>query len=74
LANVAKDGIAIEEDQTDLGVACIAAPIFDRDGVVAAMRLSSPTVRLQAAKLDPWRQLVHDGANAISLKLHKEST
>ena len=74
LANVARDGIAMEEDQTDLGVACIAAPIFDRDGVVAAMSLSAPTVRLQAAELDQWRQLVRDGANAISLKLQGEST
>ena len=40
------DGYAVEENQTDLGVICIAAPIFDAENVVAAISMSCPTVRI----------------------------
>lgn len=42
---VAKQGFAIERDQTDLGVTCIGAPVFE-DGIpVAAVSVSLPSAR-----------------------------
>jgi len=73
LDDVARDGYAYEEDQTDLGVACIAAPIFDVDGVVAALSLSAPTARLGSPNLEQAKQLVCAGAKFISLKLQRET-
>jgi DNA-binding IclR family transcriptional regulator len=40
-----RDGFAVEENETDLGVMCIGVPVFDRDGVAGAISLSLPTAR-----------------------------
>ena len=69
LKDVEAEGIAFEEDQTDLGVSCIAAPIFDNDGVVAAISLSAPSVRMKKTVKTQWKQLLREGAAAISLRL-----
>jgi len=69
LKEVASEGVAYEEDQTDLGVACIAAPVFDNDGVVAAISLSAPTVRLNKTILSKWKTMLRKSANTISLRL-----
>jgi len=69
LKEVEVEGIAFEEDQTDLGVTCIAAPIFDNDGVVAAISLSAPSVRMKKTVQTRWKQLLREGAAAISLRL-----
>lgn len=45
LQQVAKQGYAIEKDQTDLGVTCIGAPIFDAGTPVAAISASLPSAR-----------------------------
>jgi DNA-binding IclR family transcriptional regulator len=38
-------GYASEENETDLGVMCLGAPVFDGLGVIAAISISLPTVR-----------------------------
>ena len=73
LKEVAAEGVAYEEDQTDLGVACIGAPVFDNEGVVAAISLSAPQARLDKHVLVRWKQAVRDGAQAISLRLQSGS-
>lgn len=40
-------GCAIEENETDLGVICIAAPVFEDQSVVAAISISLPSARSQ---------------------------
>jgi DNA-binding IclR family transcriptional regulator len=41
-----RDGYAVERDQTDLGVTCIACPIVLANDPVAAVSLSAPTARI----------------------------
>jgi DNA-binding IclR family transcriptional regulator len=69
LKTVAEDGFAYEEEQTDLGVACIAAPIFDSEGVVAAVSLSAPLVRMNPTVVEQWKELIRSGAKEISDRL-----
>jgi IclR family acetate operon transcriptional repressor/IclR family KDG regulon transcriptional repressor len=46
LDEVKRSGYAIERDQTDVGVTCIGAPVFDAaDQVIAAISLSVPSAR-----------------------------
>ncbi|MCC6491777.1 MAG: IclR family transcriptional regulator [Pirellulales bacterium] len=52
LAKVARDGYAIEADETDVGVTCIGAPIIVGGAPLAAVSLSMPTARA-ASKLMP---------------------
>lgn len=47
LDEVRQAGFAVEEDQTDVGVTCIGAPVFQGETVVAAISVSVPTARIQ---------------------------
>jgi len=46
-------GLAYEREEAQLGVACIAAPIFSDGVVVAAMSVSVPLARFHPARLAP---------------------
>jgi DNA-binding IclR family transcriptional regulator len=63
---IRKAGYAIEENQTDLGVTCVAAPIFDGENVVAAMSVSAPIVRMSESKRAKAVRLVRSAADALS--------
>ena len=45
LAEARRSGVAVEHDQTDLGVTCLAAPVMGNGSVIAAVSLSAPTAR-----------------------------
>lgn len=63
-------GFALDDEEREAGVCCVAAPIFDRFGrCVAALSISGPISRLsleRAAELGP---LVRRAADACSLAL-----
>jgi DNA-binding IclR family transcriptional regulator len=73
LRDVQAAGLAYEEDQTDLGVACLAAPIFDREGVVAAISLSAPKTRFTSDVTDQWGRMLRDAADEVSAKIQLEA-
>jgi DNA-binding IclR family transcriptional regulator len=51
LANARRNGFSVDNEELELGLRCIAAPIRDYTGnVVAALSVSGPTTRLTAAK------------------------
>lgn len=73
LKKVQKDGFSVEEDQTDLGVTCIGAPVFDTEGVVAAISLSVPAVRIDDDDAQTkWVPLLLAGAQSISQSLQTQ--
>ena len=72
LRQVRADGLATESDQTDLGVSCIAAPVFDAEGIAAAISLSAPQVRMADGASDGWQTLVKDAANSITQRLREQ--
>ena len=63
---IRKTGYAVEENQTDLGVTCVAAPIFDDENVVAALSVSAPIVRMSESKRAKVVKLVRSAADALS--------
>jgi IclR family acetate operon transcriptional repressor/IclR family KDG regulon transcriptional repressor len=65
---------AIEIDQTDVGVTCLAAPIFDSRGVRAALSLSVPSPRMTGEHTDRWLALVLSSAAKISRLLKAAAT
>ncbi len=71
LASVRKNGYAIDDEENEEGIRCVAAPIRDERGnVKAAMSISGPTTRITLARIDKdLKKRVCTTANQISAKL-----
>lgn len=64
-----QDGYSVEQDQNDVGVTCIGAPVYQQENIVAAISLSVPTARADAPALQRFIQAVQQTAEQISHKL-----
>ena len=63
-------GYAVDDEENESGVRCIAAPVFDSMGVtVAAIGISGPTVRVEARRVEQIGMLVRDVACQLSNKM-----
>jgi DNA-binding IclR family transcriptional regulator len=71
LGQVATQGYAIEVDETDIGVTCIAAPVFAKDTVIGAISISAPTARVTAESRERLVKLVQRAARVASTRLSK---
>lgn len=69
IAAAARQGHAVEENETDVGVACIGAAVCAGDEVVGAISVSLPIARLDAAGRRRIVGLVTATARAISTRL-----
>jgi DNA-binding IclR family transcriptional regulator len=69
IATAARQGHAIEKDETDVGVACIGAAVCAGDEAVGAISVSLPTARLNAAERRRIVALVQKTALTISVRL-----
>ena len=70
LANVKKKGYALDLEENEPGIRCIAAPVFDHSGVVAAaVSISGPTIRMTNERLIPLQQRMIDAGKEISKRL-----
>ena len=70
LLQAARDqGYAVEEDETDLGVMCLGAAIFDDGRVVAGVSLSAPTARASRGQRKAWAEEVRAAADDITARL-----
>lgn len=67
LEKVRLQGYAVDDEENEPQIVCVAAPIFDHEGkVVAAMSVSTPTFRLDDAKLKKNIGLVLEYTQKIS--------
>lgn len=66
LEQTAKQGFAIEKDETDVGVTCIGAPIFEAGLPVAALSLSIPSARANETNEQSLIATVCAGAKEIT--------
>jgi IclR family transcriptional regulator, KDG regulon repressor len=63
-------GYGLDDEETDLGVRCLAAPVFDhRGGAVAAVGISGPTQRMSFERIPILAHLVKECASEISRQL-----
>lgn len=70
LARVRQCGYALDECESNPGVVCVAAPVWDARGQnVAGMSISVPAIRLDPTRRDVLRDLVARGASELSRRL-----
>ena len=46
LSSIRMTGFAMDREEHEIGVACVAAPIFDHTGILAAISVSGPYERI----------------------------
>ncbi len=67
LGKVRKFGFAIDDEENEEGVRCLAAPVFDSNGkVAAALGTSTIVMRLNESQLPKIAELIKDAANKVS--------
>jgi DNA-binding IclR family transcriptional regulator len=65
-----ENGYGVDDEETNVGVRCIAAPVFDhRDRVVAAVGISGPTQRMPLERIPILAHVVKECAAKISQQL-----
>jgi DNA-binding IclR family transcriptional regulator len=70
LQQIQDRGWAVDDEEHEHGVRCVAAPLRDRTGaVVAALSISGPTLRLTQDRIDAARKLVCEVAAELSGQL-----
>lgn len=67
---VRKRGYAVDEEENNLGVRCIAAPVFDATGeVIASINVTGTTVQIPEDSVPEIAESVKDAARRISQKI-----
>ena len=71
LKRVRKNGYALDNEENEIGIRCVAAPIYNQVGeVIAAISLSVPAIRIKARELETeLKDQVVQTAAKISQKL-----
>lgn len=70
LAETRARGYAVDDEELNLGVRCVAAPITDIEGqVVASVGLSGPANRVTRDRIDDYGRMVGDVANKLTAHL-----
>lgn len=73
LARVHQQGYAVDDEEFDPGVRCVAAPVFDhRSFVVAAIGISGPTTRMTERRLPRLARIVRRIAGELSIRMGLE--
>ncbi|MGG1658486.1 IclR family transcriptional regulator [Brevibacillus sp. NRS-1366] len=70
LAEIRRNGFAYDLEENEIGISCIAAPIFDHTGkIVAAVSISGPTMRMTTERLGELQGHITDISKRISVRL-----
>ena len=70
IKKIKAQGYALDEEENEIGVRCIGAPIFDHQGkVYAALSISGPATRMTAEKVDEFSIALLEYSQKISKEL-----
>ncbi|AJY76224.1 IclR family transcriptional regulator [Paenibacillus beijingensis] len=66
---IRQQGYAVDDEETEIGLRCIAAPVFYHGEVIAAIALSGPSARLTKQKDRTFSKKLLECSNQISEQL-----
>lgn len=70
LESIRQRGFAIDDEEHEVGVRCVAAPVRNSQGTtIAALSISMPSVRLPKSKIPRYREFVTKAAEEISRRM-----
>ena len=70
LARVVQQSLAMDDQETDLGARCVAAPVLDESGkVAAAISVSGPITRMSRDRIQAFALATKKAARTISARL-----
>jgi IclR family KDG regulon transcriptional repressor len=70
LETIRRQGFAFDDEEHEVGVRCVAAPVRDSQGtIVAALSISMPSVRLPDSEIPGYWELVTKAADEISSRI-----
>lgn len=70
LGQVRQNGYALDLEENEYGITCVAVPIFDHLGkVIAAVSISGPTMRMTSDRLDALKSIMVRTGQGISARL-----
>ena len=70
LASIRAKGYAVDDEEHEIGVRCVAAPVRDNKGTVcAAVSVSVPVIRLTDKEIPRYRRIVTQAADEISRRM-----
>lgn len=70
LEDIRRNGYAVEREEVELGMTCIAAPIFSNQKIIAAISVSGPVSRVTGELQEQIIQAVKKTAADITQALH----
>jgi len=70
LEKIRKQGYGFDLEENEIGISCIAAPIFNHNGdITAALSISGPTLRMTDEKMENLRETIVKTCSQISKRL-----
>lgn len=72
LQRVREKGYALDCEECEIGIRCVAAPIFIGDQVVAAMSVSGPSIRISDEKMKEYSDILCSTTQKITSMLRGE--
>lgn len=70
LKRIREEGYALDEEENEIGIRCIGAPIFNHTGeVCGAISISGPTIRVTKEKIDNFKNNILIVSDKISKEL-----
>ncbi len=72
LAQIKSKGYAIDREELELGLICVAVPVFNQQNqLVAALSAAGPANRFREEALQDYVSILQEGARAIQAKIGK---
>jgi IclR family KDG regulon transcriptional repressor len=70
LQKIKNQGFAIDREEFEIGLNCVAVPVFNQNNeIVASLSASGPANRFEEAEIEKYVGILKNGADAIRMKI-----